>query len=71
MLLVSYLRELGLRAVSKVDTLFWDVSEPTDVTYDLDHAYCYYCTSILGAFLRILSHRRLADRVLIVVPLLY
>jgi hypothetical protein len=56
MLLVSYLRELGLRAVSKVDTLFGDVSEPTDVTYDLDRAYCYYRTSVLGVYLRILSH---------------
>jgi hypothetical protein len=65
MLLVSYLRKLGLRAVSKVDTLLWDVSEPTDMTYDLDRAYCYYCTSILGAFLRILSHQKLTDRVLV------
>ncbi len=65
MLLVSYLGELGLRAVSKVDALFGGVSEPTDVTYDLDRAYCYYRTSVLGVYLRILSHRKLADRVLV------
>jgi intergrase/recombinase len=35
------------------------------MTYDLDHAYCYFRTSVLGAFLRLLSHRRLADRVLV------
>jgi hypothetical protein len=65
MLLVSYLGELGLRAVSKVNALFGDVSEPTDVTYGLDRAYCYYCTSVLGVSLQILSHRRLANRALI------
>ena len=52
--------------VSKVDALLGDVSELTDVTYDLDRVYCYYCTSVLGVYLRILSHRKLADRVLIV-----
>ena len=51
MLLVSYLGELGLRVVSKVDALLRDVSELTDMTYDLDRAYCYYRTSVLGVYL--------------------
>ena len=65
MLLGSYLRRLDLRMVSKLNTLLQNVSELTDATYNLDCAYCYYCTSFLGAFLRILSHQRLADQVLI------
>ena len=35
------------------------------MTYDLDRAFCYYHTSVLGVYLRILSHRKLADRVLV------
>lgn len=36
-----------------------------DANYNLDCVYCYCCTPFLGAFLRFLSHWRLADQVLI------
>jgi hypothetical protein len=55
----------SLSGFYKASLLLRDVSEPTDATYNLDRAYCYFCTSILGAFLRILSYRKLADQVLI------
>jgi hypothetical protein len=32
--------------VSKIKTLLWDVSEPTDATYGLDRAYCCYHTCL-------------------------